>query len=424
MDLYEIVRILTDQRKELEKIDINMLCPRREENLFELASPLAQVVIGVRRSGKSMLCLKVLIHSGRKFGYIDFDDENLENLHRSDLNTVLEAAYMVYGDFDYLFLDEIQNVDGWHLFVNRLLRQKIHIVLTGSSAKLLSSDLATHLTGRYNEITLYPFSFEEYCRMKGLDTKDFSTKNQAFIKLAFNDYLRKGGFPETFNLKNQRGYVTSLMDAIIRKDIAKRFKVRYVDALRKMANYLVDNFCKEVVYTTLSNLFGFGSDHTAENYYSYLKQAFLLQGINKFSFKSAERIRGEKAYIVDVAFQSDRESTLTTENLGFRMENIVYIELLRRYRNENVDVFFYKNGYEIDFVVVDKTKILELIQVCYKMDTERTRKRELGGLAKGYAQFKCKNLTLITLNERGEEEYEGVRIKKTTVIDWLLGNSL
>ena len=214
------------------------------------------------------------------------------------------------------------------------------------------------------------------------------------------------------------------MDAIIRKDIAKRFKVRYVDALRKMANYLVDNFCKEVVYTTLSNLFGFGSDHTAENYYSYLKQAFLLQGINKFSFKSAERIRGEKAYIVDVAFQSDRESTLTTENLGFRMENIVYIELLRRYRNENVDVFFYKNGYEIDFVVVDKTKILELIQVCYKMDTERTRKRELGGLAKGYAQFKCKNLTLITLNERGEEEYEGVRIKKTTVIDWLLGNSL
>lgn len=424
MDLYEIVRILTDQKKELEKTDTDALCPRREESLFELDSPLAQVVIGVRRSGKSMLCLKVLIQSGRKFGYIDFDDENLENLHRSDLNTVLEAAYMVYGDFDYLFLDEIQNVDGWHLFVNRLLRQKIHIVLTGSNAKILSSDLATHLTGRYNEITLYPFSFEEYCRMKGLDTKDFSTKNQAFIKLAFNDYLRKGGFPETFNLKNQRGYVTSLMDAIIRKDIAKRFKVRYVDALRKMANYLVDNFCKEVVYTTLSNLFGFGSDHTAENYYSYLKQAFLLQGINKFSFKSAERIRGEKAYIVDVAFQSDRESTLTTENLGFRMENIVYIELLRRYKNENVDVFFYKNGYEIDFIVVDKTKILELIQVCYKMDTERTRKRELGGLAKGYAQFKCKNLTLITLNERGEEVYEGVRIKKTTVIDWLLRNSL
>lgn len=424
MDLYEIVRILTDQKKELEKIDVNSLCPRREESQFELDSPLAQVVIGVRRSGKSMLCLKTLIQSGKKFGYVDFDDENLDGLQRSELNTVLEAAYMVYGDFDYLFLDEAQNVDGWHLFVNRLLRQKMHIILTGSNAKLLGSDLSTHLTGRYNEITLYPFSFEEFCRMKGLDTKDVSTKNQAFIKLAFDEYLRKGGFPETFNLKNQRGYVTSLMEAIIRKDIAKRFKIRYVDAFRKMANYLVDNFCQNVVYTTLAELFGFGSDHTAENYYSYLKQAFLLQGLNKFSFKSAERMRGEKAYIVDVAFQSDREGTLTTENLGYRMENIVYIELLRRYKKENVDIFFHKNGYEIDFVIVDKTKVLELIQVTCKMETSKTRNRELGGLAKGYDQFKCDKLTLITLNERGNEIYTGVDIKKVTIVDWLLGNEM
>jgi len=424
MDLYEIVRILTDQKKELEKIDVNSLCPRREESQFELESPLAQVVIGVRRAGKSMLCLKALIQSGKKFAYVDFDDENLEGLQRSELNIVLEAAYMVYGDFDYLFLDEAQNVDGWHLFVNRLLRQKIHIVLTGSNAKLLGSDLATHLTGRYNEITLYPFSFEEFCRMKGLDAKDLSTKNQAFIKVAFDEYLRKGGFPETFNLKNQRGYVTSLMDAIIKKDIAKRFRIRYVDALRKMANYLVDNFCQNIVYETLAELFGFGSDHTAENYYSYLKQAFLLQGLNKFSFKSPERIRGEKAYLVDVAFQSDREGTLTTENLGYRMENIVYIELLRRYKKENVDIFFHKNGYEIDFVTVDKTKILELIQVTCKMDTAKTRNRELGGLAKGYDQFKCGKLTLITLDERGNEVYNEANIKKVTIVDWLLGNEI
>ena len=424
MDLYEIVRILTDQKKELEKIDVKALCPRREESQFELDSPLAQVVIGVRRSGKSMLCLKALVQSGKKFGYVDFDDENLEGLERKDLNTVLEAAYMVYGDFDYLFLDEAQNVDGWHLFVNRLLRQKMHIVLTGSNAKLLSSDLATHMTGRYNEITLFPFSFEEFCWMKGLDTKDLSTKNQAFIKVAFDEYLRNGGFPETFNLENQRGYVMSLMDAIIKKDIAKRFKIRYVDALRKMANYLVDNFCQEVVISTLADLFGFGSDHTAENYYSYLKQAFLLQGLNKYSFKSAERIRGEKAYIVDVAFQSDREGTLTTENLGYRMENIVYIELLRRYKTEKADIFFHKDGYEIDFVVVDKTKILELIQVTYKMDTAKTRNRELGGLAKGYAQFKCDKLTLITLNERGQEVHKGVNINKVTIVDWLLGNDI
>lgn len=422
MDLYEIVRILTDQKKEIENADISTLCPRREESQFDLDSKLAQVVIGVRRSGKSMLCLKVLVESGKKFGYVNFDDENLEDLTKKDLNTVLEAAYMVYGDFDYLFLDEAQNVTGWHLFVNRLLRQKMHIVLTGSNAKLLSSDLATHLTGRYNEITLYPFSFEEFCWMKGLDTKDLTTKNQAFIKVAFDEYLHKGGFPETFNLKEQRGYVTSLMDAIIKKDIAKRYRIRYVDALRKMANYLADNFCQEVVISRLAELFNFGSDHTAENYYSYLKQAFLMQGLNKYSFKSAERIRGEKAYLVDVAFQSDRE-TLTTENLGFRMENIVYIELLRRYKKENVDVYFHKDGYEVDFVVVEKTRIMEMIQVTFKMDTPKTRTRELGGLTKAYAQFKCKNLTLISLNERGNEVYNNVPIKKVTIVDWLLGNN-
>ena len=421
MDLYDIVRILTDQKKEIEDVDVKALCPRREESQFDLESKLAQVVIGVRRSGKSMLCIKVLIESGKKFGYVNFDDENLEDLTKKDLNTVLEAAYMVYGDFDYLFLDEAQNVTGWHLFVNRLLRQKMHIVLTGSNAKLLSSDLATHLTGRYNEITLYPFSFAEFCRMKGLDAKDLSTKNQAFIKVAFDEYLHEGGFPETFSLKEQRGYVTSLMDAIIKKDIAKRYRVRYVDALRKMANYLADNFCQEVVISRLAEFFGFGSDHTAENYYSYLKQAFLLQGLNKYSFKSAERIRGEKAYLVDVAFQSDRE-TLTTENIGFRLENIVYIELLRRHKKENVDVFFHKDGYEVDFVVVEKTRILEMIQVTYKVDTPKTRTRELGGLAKAYARFKCKNLTLISLNERGYEVYNNAPIKKVTIVDWLLAN--
>ena len=126
-------------------------CPKSISSVnlaqFDLDSDLAQVVIGVRRSGKSMLCLKVLKKSGKNFGY---------------------------GDFDYLFLDEVQNVTGWHLWVNKLLRQGIHIILTGSNAKLLSSDLATHLTGRYNEIPLFPFSFEEFCHMKGLDTKDLT----------------------------------------------------------------------------------------------------------------------------------------------------------------------------------------------------------------------------------------------------------
>ena len=422
MDLYELVRILSDQKSELGKVNVSDLCPRKEDAQFELDSDLAQVVVGVRRSGKSMLCLKVLKESGKKFGYVDFDDEELVDMTKKDLKTVLEASYMVYGDFDYLFLDEVQNVTGWHLWVNKLLRQGIHIILTGSNAKLLSSDLATHLTGRYNEISLYPFSFEEFCTMKGMDIKDLTTKNQAFIKNAFDEYLRKGGFPETFKLKNQRKYMSSLLTAILRKDIAKRFRVRYVDAMEKMANYMIDNFCQEVVPTNLAEKFSFGSAHTAENYYSYMKQAFLFQGIHKFSFKSAQRLRGEKAYLVDVAFQSDREDTLTSDNLGLRLENIVYIELLRRYKDENINVFYYRDDFEVDFIIVDKTKVLELIQVTLKMDKKSTRNREFNGLKKGAELLKCENLTLLSLSERGVEEYEGHKINKHMVVDWLLGN--
>mgnify|MGYP001037937503 CR=1 FL=1 len=424
MTSFDLVRILSDQKSELEQIDVSQLCPRKEEAQFELESDLAQIVIGVRRSGKSMLCLKVLKESGKTFGYVNFDDELLADLSKKDLHTVLEAAYMVYGDFDYLFLDEAQNVPGWHLFVNKLLRQKMHIIITGSNAKLLSGDLASHLTGRYNEITLYPFSFEEFCIMKGLDTKNMTTKNQAFIKAAFEEYLRNGGFPETFKLKNKRKYMSSLLSAIINKDIAKRFRIRYPKALENMANYIIDNFCQEVVPSTLAELFGFGSFHTAENYYSYMKQAFLFQGIHKFSFKSAQRIRGEKAYLVDVAFQSEREDTLTSKNLGLRLENIVYIELLRRYKQQNLDVFYFRDDFEVDFVIVDKTKILELIQVTFAMDKPSTRNREINGLKKGAERLNCENLTLISLSERGTEEYEGHKINKYTIVDWLLGNQI
>ena len=167
----DLERALSEQRIELESIDLSSLCPLREENDIHLDSNLAQIVIGVRRSGKSTLCFQALEHAKVKYAYVDFDDERLNGLEASQLNDVLEVLYKIYGNFDFLFLDEVQNVEGWHLFVNRLLRKKMHIVVTGSNAKLLSSELATHLSGRAKEIHLYPFSFAEYCSVKTLTRK-------------------------------------------------------------------------------------------------------------------------------------------------------------------------------------------------------------------------------------------------------------
>ena len=150
-----IKQILYDQKEEIASLNTSDLCRRVEEGAFDLQSSLAQVVIGVRRSGKSTLCMKVLKDSGVSFGYVNFDDEQLAGLKAEQLNDVLEALYKVYGDITHVLFDEIQNISQWPLFVNRLLRQGLRVVMTGSNAKLLSSELATHLTGRYNQIELY-----------------------------------------------------------------------------------------------------------------------------------------------------------------------------------------------------------------------------------------------------------------------------
>lgn len=159
MERSYIESVIRDQKEDFKFLLEREYVARAEERLVDLNSPLAQVVIGVRRSGKSTLCINVIKRSNLNFAYVNFDDERFMNVKADDLNTILECLYQVYGSFDYLFMDEIQNVEAWHLFVNRLLRRGMHIIITGSNAKLLSGELATHLTGRHNKIELFPFSF-------------------------------------------------------------------------------------------------------------------------------------------------------------------------------------------------------------------------------------------------------------------------
>ena len=222
MTTQELLPIIADQKDEFLNEDFTGICSRDEEKLVDLKSRLAQVVIGVRRSGKSTLCRKVLREANVNAAYVNFDDERLENVQTSDLNNILEALYIVYENFDYLLLDELQNVDGWPLFVNRLLRQKMHLIVTGSNAKLLSNELTTHLTGRHHKITLFPFSFDEYSRVKEVDMKALTTKGQATIKRELSNYLMNGGMPEMLTESDPQGYIMGLLEAIIKRDICKR----------------------------------------------------------------------------------------------------------------------------------------------------------------------------------------------------------
>ena len=421
MDKRILETILSDQAEELELKKKQKFCRRKEEDLIDPDSPQAQVVIGVRRSGKSTLCYNALIRKRVKFAYVNFDDERLINLTATDLNDVLEVLYKINGDFNYLFIDEIQNIPEWYLFVNRLLRRQIHVIITGSNAKLLSGELATHLTGRHHTINLYPFSFSEYCEAKGIDTMSMSTMAVARRRAVFDDYMRKGGFPELSRVRNERDYIDELVRNILQRDIEQRFKVKHVTSFEEMSLHLLNIAPAIVVDKKLKEAFGFGSQHTAKNYVGYLKQAYLLVGLHKYSPKSQQRLTADKIYPIDVSLMNRRSDAFSGENFGWRLETIVYLELLRRYKSQGFDIYYFsERSGECDFVICEGRKAVVAIQVSYDISNEKTRKREISGLLLAAKKTGCKNLLLLTDHSYEDIETEDYKIAVRPVFDYLL----
>ncbi len=421
MDKRILETILSDQAEELELKKKQKFCRRKEEDLIDPDSPQAQVVIGVRRSGKSTLCYNALIRKRVKFAYVNFDDERLINLTATDLNDVLEVLYKINGDFNYLFIDEIQNIPEWYLFVNRLLRRQIHVIITGSNAKLLSGELATHLTGRHHTINLYPFSFSEYCEAKGIDTMSMSTMAVARRRAVFDDYMRKGGFPELSRVRNERDYIDELVRNILQRDIEQRFKVKHVTSFEEMSQHLLNIAPAIVVDKKLKEAFGFGSQHTAKNYVGYLKQAYLLVGLHKYSPKSQQRLTADKIYTIDVSLMNRRSDAFSGENFGWRLETIVYLELLRRYKSQGFDIYYFsERSGECDFVICEGRKAVVAIQVSYDISNEKTRKREISGLLLAAKKTGCKNLLLLTDHSYEDIETEDYKIAVRPVFDYLL----
>lgn len=423
----DLKRILSNQKAELDVVNLEALCSRKEEQEIHLNSKLAQIVIGVRRSGKSTLCMKVLMQSGVHFAYVNFDDERLQKVGVEELDVILQELYAIYGSFTHLFLDEVQNVDGWHLFVNRLLRQGIKLVLTGSNANLLSGELSTHLTGRYHQIELYPFSFSEYCTIRGVDAHGMTTKAYGLRDKALDEYLMSGGFPELIASPeiSKRDYLFSLREAIVKKDICQRYKIRYKQTLSDLANRLLDWFCQEKSYNDIAKEMSINSVHTIKNYITYLQNAYLLCLLPKFSLKSSERNSARKMYAVDNAFISQHGNALLTESFGLRLENVVAVELLRRLHSEYEQLYYLRKvqDFEVDFVVVESSHVRELIQVTYDFvePSAKLYNREVNGLIKGSHLTRCDNLTLIMM--RGEPrdiQVEGKIVHCVLAADWLL----
>ena len=379
-----------------------------------LASPLIKLITGPRRVGKSVFSLLML--KDKNFAYLNFDDSQLLDNWNEDL--VMAMLDEVYPGYEYLLFDEIQNLPDWDLFVGKLFRRGKNLIITGSNAKMLSSEMATVLTGRYLQIEMLPFSLDEMMRWNDMDIRHLREEQDAKAMALADDYMRNGGYPETIKARGiTKNYLSTLFDSILLKDVARRHKVRNTSDLYNLASYLLSNFCNPMSVNDLASELGLSSVATTKKFCDYLAEPYLFFYLPRFNNKlKLMKKAPNKIYVVDNGFVQSTAFSLS-ENLGRLLENQVFVELLRRGYEPGNTLFYYRtrNDREIDFVTRRGTKVEQLIQVCYDMSSEKTRKRELDALVESAKELHCNNLIVITNSNVKKEKYCGLDIEITTM---------
>lgn len=386
-----------------------------------IENDLIKVIIGPRRSGKSVFSFLLL--RDKNFAYLNFDDENL--LKITNYDSILKGIFEIYPESKFIFFDEIQNLPQWELFCNKLQRRGYNLILTGSNAKLLSQELSTVLTGRHISIELFPFNFKEFLKARKFQIPDSIELPEVKGKILnyLDEYLKNGGFPEiAVNNLDTQVYLETLFDAVLFKDVVKRYKVKFSQKIYDLAIYLVGNFCSEFSFTKLRNNLEFRSTTTVQNYLKYLQESYLFFALNRFSFKMKEQLKApKKIYLIDNGFIMAKAFQFS-QNTGKLIENLVFIDILNRGYRLNDGVFYYKtrNDREIDFILRKNLKIEQLIQVCLDIKNTAIKTRELKALIEASNELKCDNLLMITWDTKETETIHSKKIKFLPLWEWLL----
>lgn len=408
-----------------QKAERDMLASRDYQHRKEIAntdallgSGLIKLITGPRRAGKSVFALQML--QGKNYAYLNFDDNTL--LSRFEENAVMKALSEVYPGYEYLLLDEIQNLKGWDTWVTTLYRRGINLVITGSNANLLSSEMATLLTGRYIETLMLPFSMRETLEYTQVNMQPQLPAEEAALSNAMEDYLKNGGYPEILKTREiEQTYMGSLFDSIILKDVAKRYKLRKTTELYDLADYLIANYSNPLSFNNIAEDLSFGSVNTVKKFCKYLEEPYLFYFLPRFNLKLKEMKKADrKVYVVDTGFVSARSMELSA-NSGRQLENMVFVELLRRgFDIKKNELFYYHtgSGKEIDFVTKKGTAVDSLIQVAYEISKPKTRSRELDALVVASDELKCNNLKLITWDTNETVNYKGKDIQIISARNW------
>lgn len=402
MNIQQLKQRLIDQQAEaVELLNAPSLIQREQMDsvLSSIESKLITVIVGIRRCGKSTLALQA--HKNKSFFYFNFDDEILSQIKTEHLQTLIDLAFEIQPKATHLIFDEIQNIDRWEFFINRLQRKRIHITLTGSNSRLLSSELATHLTGRHISIEVLPLSFTEFLRLTKKNElileKNPTSQNIIKIQSEFRNYIENGGFPEIYQFSNDTKikdiYIKDLYDKILTRDVAQRRKIKNIKILKEIALLCQSHVASRFTYQSFKKTTASKSLSTIKNYVDYIEESYLNFIVQPFSFKVKERVSlPKKMYSIDSLILKNILKNQNTD-FGKKLENLVYLEL----RRQTFDVYtIIEPTYEVDFCIREGRNITELIQVCWDFESNMTKEREIKSLINAYKKYKSKKLKIIT----------------------------
>ncbi len=427
----EILEILSDWNFWAKEIDIGIEREEYVKKLINLITKTNQIVCiaGVRRGGKSMLIRQIARGLGDSVNnlIVNFEDERFLERKLKLLidiyNTYLEKLKPEKKPF--IFLDEVQDIPRWERFVRGMHeRREANIMISGSSSKLLSAELATLLTGRHIIFFVYPLSFKEFLKFKNLSiNSEFEILAKRIeIKRLLTEYLEFGGFPEVSLSSNKKRILTSYFETIITRDIVDRFEIREKDKLKIIAKYYLTNISSPITFNRISKFLSLPLT-TVERFSDYLETANMIFFIKKFSYSSKEQEKSaRKIYSIDTGI-SNAIGFRFIEKLGKIIENIVAIELKRRQSfNPSLEIYYWKDYQqrEVDFVVKEGLKIKQLIQVCSDISNIETKERETKPLLKAMDEFKLKEGLIITEDIDSEEKIKDKKIIYKPVWKWLL----
>lgn len=420
----EIRTLLIEQREEILNLELGI----EREKLLEISkykdTPFPVVISGLRRAGKSTLLSQLVykFYPGKKYFYVNFEDDRFLDFTVSDFTKLHELLIELFGNHKTFLFDEIQDIAGWEVFVNRMIRAGYKFYITGSNASLLSKELGTKLTGRYLPVELFPFSFGEYLRFKKISMPDLTrltTVQRGKLRNTLVEYQTKGGIPQALQYPELPIHKT-LYEDIINRDIGARYKIGDTKPLRELTFYLLSNISALVSYNKLKELLGLGSVNTISSYIEYLEASWLLFVVNRYAYSvKKQQIANKKVYCIDTGLTKSVAFSFS-EDRGKFLENTVFLKLRRLY---DQDIYYFKTetDKEVDFYL-SRQKVF--IQVSQSLASPATREREIQALLDAMEEVEGSTGLIVTEDEKDTFSLNGTVISIVPIYEWLFEKKL